>query len=70
MLTRQRVVFTRSPGSLVYRLNDPDLIDDRQVILGEDDFEDMGRPDIITVTIEPGDELNEPTRHTWEVEVT
>lgn len=28
------------------------------VWLGQDDWEAMGRPDVITVTIEPGDHLN------------
>jgi hypothetical protein len=32
--------------------------DDRSVVLPENDWRDMGEPESVTVTIEPGDRLN------------
>lgn len=40
------------------QLDEPDEADQRQVKLFVADWEALGRPDVITVTIEPGDHLN------------
>lgn len=47
------------PGRVLFRQIDEDsLIDTTSVSITTGDWLDMGRPDTLTVTIEPGDRLN------------
>ena len=52
----------RDGRRVVYRHNDDAPSDPRAttVYVNADDYLDLGRPDTITVTIEPGDRLNTP----------
>lgn len=48
-------------GQHTYRHEDdePDARPATTVYVNDDDYHDMGRPDTITLTIEPGDHLND-----------
>ena len=50
----------RDGGRVIYRHIDDDVYDPyaATLYLSGEDYLDMGRPDTITVTIEPGDRLN------------
>ena len=50
----------RDGGRVIYRHTDDDTYDPyaATLYLSGEDYLDMGRPDTITVTIEPGDRLN------------
>lgn len=64
-LEKSRTILTR------YNRADPDMrswyrssdeetgVIHRDVYISQQDFEDFGEPDVITVTVEPGDHLNQ-----------
>ena len=64
LLTRTVKVIHEQPirdgGRVIYRHTDDDTYDPyaATLYLSGEDYLDMGRPDTITVTIEPGDRLN------------
>jgi hypothetical protein len=56
---KTRTVLDRAPGTATF-LQDEDLLGRKHVVsLDHDVWEDMGKPETITVTIEPGDLLNQ-----------
>lgn len=66
-LTKQRVVMHRRHpkpvdpnGPLVWFMEEPDGQGlSRDISLLAVDWQDMGRPEVVTVSVVPGDELNE-----------
>ena len=61
-LTRTRKTLHKLPlvrGRLVYYRHQDDTPVDTTISIRRSDYDDMGRPDTITVTIEPGDHLND-----------
>lgn len=61
-LVKSRVVLGHRPlyeGDTTYQPNDDPDGSGPFLTLTADVFEDMGRPETITVTIEPGDRLND-----------
>ena len=65
MLTKQRVIMHRShainsdPGREFFWEKLDEAGHPRIVSLNRGDWDDMGRPQVVTVTIEPGDLLND-----------
>ena len=63
-LTKARSVLDFSRGGtthVTFASKDEDTGEvQRSVIIRLQDYEDMGRPEQVTITIEPGDRLNEP----------
>ena len=59
ILTKTRSVLsrTRTVDDRVYFAQDEEPFN-ALVSLSEDTWDDMGRPDVITVSVEPGDHLN------------
>lgn len=62
MLTKQRVIMHRVVTASVYvehfQEDYTDLAHPRNLVLSRRDWADMGSPEVITVTLEPGDLLN------------
>jgi hypothetical protein len=65
MLTKHALLLERSlePSNEVgVRFNEPADEDGNpgrtKLLLDPDSFQDMGEPDVVTVTVEPGDSLN------------
>lgn len=63
-LSKTRTVLERYSGRVYLAentLQDPESGRGYMLTLDQDVYEDMGRPVTITLTIEPGDALNDPT---------
>lgn len=48
----------RRPVEYVCFVEEANPVKGTEVILGRDAWEEMGKPDEVTVTVEPGDKLN------------
>ena len=63
MLTKQQVVMHRIVRDGVYvehfQEDYTDLAHPRKIVISHADWADMGSPEVVTVTIEPGDLLND-----------
>ena len=62
MLTKQQVIMHRRvPGIYTEHFQEDftDLRHPRYIAVSRGDWDDMGRPEVVTVTIEPGDLLND-----------
>ena len=62
MITKQQVIMHRGVHNSAYTRFQEDFTDalhPRYIVISRSDWAGMGTPEVITVTIEPGDKLND-----------